>query len=103
MNIPWGDGGDHILATRIRVFGNFVEYVPVVLVLMALLEASGATSWSLHALGAGLVSARLIHAVSLSEGDCPLWRKVGRGIGAMGTWLVLLAASLYAVANSVAA
>ncbi|MFT2095263.1 MAPEG family protein [Acidiphilium multivorum] len=37
-----GDGGNDRLARRIRAHANFAEYVPLILLLAALLEASGA-------------------------------------------------------------
>jgi len=97
LNLPWGDGGDPTLATRIRVFGNFIEYVPFVILLMALLELSGGAPWALHAAGNTLIVARIVHAIALHSEDNALWRKVLRGIGAMGTWLVLLSLAIYAV------
>ena len=39
-----GDGGDKALARKIRVHGNFVEYVPLGLLLMALLLGWAASS-----------------------------------------------------------
>lgn len=99
IDTPWGDGGDTVLATRIRVFGNFTEYVPAILVLMLLAEGTGrAEPLVLHALGLALVGARLIHAATL-RASSPLStpQKVGRGSGAMLTWLVLLASASQAL------
>lgn len=94
LNAPWGDGGDPELATRIRVFGNFIEYVPMTLLLLVLLELQGAAPAWLHGPGVVLLIARGVHAVSLRHGQNPgLPRKIGRGIGAMGSWLVLMVVS----------
>src|SRR3954449_9086648 len=41
-NVLHGDGGDSALLKRIRSHGNFAEYVPLTLLLIALLEANGA-------------------------------------------------------------
>ena len=102
QDIPWGDGGDARLATSIRVFGNFIEYVPSALVLLLLLETSGAQTWALHALGGTLVVARSIHAVALKSGDeVSLARKAGRGAGAMMTWAVLSLSAGYALVLAV--
>jgi uncharacterized protein len=46
-----GDGGNVDLHERIRKHGNFVECVPMVMVLMILAEAQGAGAIVLHALG----------------------------------------------------
>ena len=97
-DIPWGDGGDPQLATSIRVFGNFIEYVPAALVLFFLLETSGAERWVLHALGVTLVVARVVHAGSLKSGtELSSARKAGRGLGAMATWAVILVSAGYAL------
>lgn len=95
LDTPYGDGGDEALATRIRAFGNFTEYVPMLVVLMAILESLGAPTAHLHALGMGLVGARLLHALAYrgrSELTTP--EKIGRAISAMGTWLILVGASI---------
>ncbi|MEP2987732.1 MAG: MAPEG family protein [Parasphingorhabdus sp.] len=90
LDASWGDAGDRILATRIRVFGNFIEYIPFMILLMALVEIGGICPRQLHAAAITLLFVRLAHAFSLMEGELPLWRKIGRGVGAMGTWLVLM-------------
>jgi len=87
-------GDDMELATRIRRHGNFAEYVPLLLVLFAALELGGASAWSLHAMGAALVGARIAHPLGLflDNAGHPL-----RVVGAVGTLLVLLIASIMAI------
>ncbi|MDA0702715.1 MAG: MAPEG family protein [Proteobacteria bacterium] len=60
--IDLGDGGDVELMRRIRAHGNFAEYVPFVLLLMAMAELGGAGHILLHVLGIALVAGRLCHA-----------------------------------------
>lgn len=90
----WGDGGDADLSTRIRVFGNLTEYLPILMLLLFFNEVTGlAASW-LHAAGIAIIAARLVHALSLhAETGTVLWRQIGRGIGAMSTWLILVGLS----------
>ncbi len=96
LDVPYGDGGDEALATRIRAFGNFTEYVPMLLILMGLLESSGTSPFALHGLGIGALSMRLLHAIAYKgSSTLSLPRKVGRGIAAMGTWCVLVCASVW--------
>lgn len=96
IQATWGDAGDNDLATRIRVFGNFVEYVPAILVLMLLLELSGAPFWALHLTGGATLAARLVHALSLNRDQAKLpWRMAGRFFGAFVTWLALSFAAGY--------
>lgn len=90
-----GDGGDRELLRRIRIHANFVEYVPMLLVLLALLEFAGLDRRAVAALGGMLLVARLLHAHGLrrSEGY-----SFGRFWGTLLTWLVLLAGSALAIA-----
>lgn len=100
VNVPYGDGNDERLATRVRAFGNFIEYVPMILLLMALLELSGTSLGLLHGLGVALLAARVLHAAAYrGRNELSALEKVGRGVAAMSTWLVLgAAASLATVA-----
>lgn len=89
-----GDGGDALLLRRIRGHGNFAEYVPLILILMALLESGGAAAWLLHAIGIVLVAARLLHGVSLSFTE--QW-KFGRFYGTLLTFILLLVVGVLGV------
>lgn len=93
-----GDGGHGDLARAIRVHANFGEYVPLLLVLMGLIEATGGPAWALHAIGIVLVVGRLGHAYGLggTEGA-----SVGRAVGAGGTMVLLLVCSVWAVLRGV--
>jgi hypothetical protein len=64
-----GDGGDDALLRAIRAQGNFAEYTPLGLILIALIEANGFPVWVVHGLGALLVLGRGLHAVGLAPGD----------------------------------
>ena len=64
--VSLGDGGDPEVLRRMRGHANFAEYVPLILVMMAMLEYQQIAAWQLHAIGATLVFARLIHGIALS-------------------------------------
>jgi len=64
--VSLGDGGDPVVLRRMRGHANFAEYVPLILLMMALLEYGHLPAWQLHAIGATLVFARLLHGVALS-------------------------------------
>ena len=83
-----GSGGDEVLSRKMRVHGNFSEYVPLGLLLLALLELSGLAPALLWTFGVALLVARVLHAVGLggSAGVSP-----GRFLGALLTFVVLLA------------
>ena len=83
------DGGDPELGAAIRVQGNFIEYVPLALALMGLMEAMGARPWIVYLFGIALLAARLAHAWGLYSS---VFR--ARVIGTTTTWIVLGAGGL---------
>ncbi len=82
------DGGDAELRVAMRRHGNFVEHVPLALILMAVVELNGAGATLLHGAGIVLVVARIAHPLGLKADDPtpPL-----RLVGAVGTLLATLA------------
>lgn len=100
--VSLGDGGDELLISRIRAHANFAEYVPICLILIAVIELSDSISpWGLYAAGMCLVGARVAHAVGMARsvpgGKISPWRQVG----AVGTWGILLGLSFWAMAKAV--
>ena len=89
-----GHGGDERLERWTRIHGNFTEYVPFALALLALIELQGAPSWLLHGLGAALVVGRLAHAQGLAATALV---SPGRAIGVLATFSVIFVASLMAL------
>lgn len=85
---------DRELERRVRAHGNASEYVPLALVLLLVAELSGLGSVWLHVAGIALVGSRVAHAFGLtrSAGTSP-----GRFVGTLGTWLVILALSVWLV------
>ena len=69
-----------------RGHANFAEYVPLILLLMALLELGHTSRYVLHAAGITLVVARLLHGYALSFTDK---FRFGRFYGAALTFTVL--------------
>jgi uncharacterized protein len=96
-HIAFGDGGDVELSSRIRVFGNFIEYAPMLLILMGVLELGGAAPLFLHGLGIIFLAARVLHALGLHAADFSPSRMRLRALGAGLSMLCVLAASLAAV------
>ena len=94
-------GDDMDLALAVRQHGNFIETVPLALILMGLVEANGANSILLHANGIVLLLARIAHPIGLrlDRADHPL-----RAVGAVGTVLttfVLAAVALWQAVSAV--
>ena len=102
-DVEFGDGGNADLQTSIRVFGNFTEYVPFMLVLFLLLELAHTREILLHAIGVSFLLVRILHAVSLKVGASGVpWRRMGRFISALGTLLILMGMSLLLIKPYVA-
>lgn len=93
-----GDGGDAGMLRRIRGHANFAEYVPLILFMMAVLELGGLRGSVLHALGATLVLARVLHAYALSF---TAFNTFGRFWGALLTFVVLMFAGLLCLARGI--
>lgn len=92
--VAFGDGGDQALLERVRAHGNFSEYVPFLLILMASIESSiGHGSMWLWASGGVLVIARIAHVIGISRPSPNLFRSAGVVL----TWLLLVGLSLWAL------
>lgn len=88
IRIGVGDGGDADLMLRQRVHGNLLEYVPLALLLLLLVELAQAPAWTVHLFGATLLLGRLLHAWGLAHSA---GTSFGRFVGTALTWLVMLA------------
>ncbi len=93
--ISVGDGGDIDLRLAMRRHANFVEYVPLMLILIALLELNKVDGTVIHVMGATLVGVRASHAWGMQPDDA---RGIFRFIGAVGTMLLLVVSSIWAIA-----
>ena len=89
-----GDGGNLELTTAMRRHANFVEVVPICLILIGLLELNGVSKGVIHGLGAVLVLARASHAYGFrSDGSLIAFRVAG----ALGSILVTVVASVWSI------
>lgn len=92
-----GDDGVPALRLAIRVHANFIEYVPLALVLILLLELMAAPPALLHGLGIALLAGRIGHAQGLGRTAKP---SVGRFLGTLLTWGAILVASVALLART---
>jgi len=86
-----GDGEQKSLAAAIRVHGNFIEYIPLALILLGAYEFNGADNLWVHILGGALFTGRIFHAIGLSK---TIGVSVQRQLGIVITFLVLLILSI---------
>ena len=89
--VEFGHGEDIELLRRTRVHANFAEYVPFVLVLMALAESMQPPDLLLHVAGVLLVVGRVIHAYGVSQSP-PIMR-----YRVYGMWLTFASMTLAAL------
>ena len=94
MDTLQGDGGHDALQRRIRSQGNFAEYVPYALLLIGLLEASGASHGLIHILCIVLLAARLAHPFGMFAPENSPRQFACRGGGIVATFAVILIAAV---------
>ena len=87
LKVGIGDGEQQPLAAAIRIHGNFSEYIPLALILLACYELNGANSLWLHILGGLLFVGRILHAIGLNKS---IGASIQRQLGMVITFLVLL-------------
>jgi uncharacterized membrane protein YecN with MAPEG domain len=92
-----GDGGDSAMVSGMRAHGNFIEYAPIVLILMALIELARGPLLALGVMGAVFVLARIAHPLGMTR-PAPNAFRAG---GAMATWVVTLLLAGWALAIAV--
>lgn len=64
-----GDGGEPELQIAIRAHGNATETIPIGIILLILLEFSGAYPALIHAGGTALLAGRVLHARGMLAGE----------------------------------
>ena len=82
--IAHGKGDEELLQRAIRAHGNFTEYVPMMLILLYFLEASGTSDAKLHVLGGAFLLGRIAHGLCMGFMRSSMHLRVG------GTALTLM-------------
>ena len=86
-----GTGNDPAMERRIRVHGNFSEYVPVALLLLTFMEMLHLSRYLIHVLCIVLIVARIVHAIGVT----PVQENFSMRVGSvLATFAVLVIASL---------
>jgi len=86
-----GTGNDPAMERRIRVHGNFAEYVPLALLLLAFMEMQQHSRYLIHILCIVLIVARIVHAIGVTPVKENFPMRVG---SVLATFAVLVIASL---------
>ncbi len=80
-----GDGGDEAFNRKIRAQGNFIEYAPLAIIAIGLLEMNGFPQIWVCTFAAMLAAGRVLHAIGL------IWNVIiARMLGAILTFATLL-------------
>src|SRR5436190_18156863 len=66
--VLFGAGDNRELRSAIRAHANFIEYVPIIALMVALLEMSGIPTARVHWLMGLLLIARLLHPLGMYVG-----------------------------------
>ena len=89
--ISLGDGGDPEMRNRVRAHGNFIENVPIAVLLILLNDLDGAQDNTLILMGSILLTSRLTHYLTIATRRLPVILRPLSMIGTLGT---ILAASV---------
>ena len=92
--IVFGDADNLYLRSAIRAHANFAEYVPIIVLMNALLEMGGAASVQMHVLLGTLTVSRILHPFGMHAKPMTPQFIVGRIVGMILTFLVLVASAL---------
>ena len=92
--VLFGDGDNIKLRSAIRAHANFAEYVPIIVLMVALLEISGLPALRVHLLMGTLLVARLMHPLGMYVGPRTLQFQICRVGGILLTLMVMAGAAL---------
>jgi uncharacterized membrane protein YecN with MAPEG domain len=92
--VALGDGDNELLRRRIRAHSNFVEFVPIALLLLMLAEHTGLGSLFIHLFGIVLLAGRISHAYEISQTNEVF---IYRMVGTIATLTVIGLLSLYCI------
>lgn len=95
MKAPRGDAGDRDLGNLIRAHGNFIEYAPLGLLALALVEAGGWGPEYVWTVGLLLLAGRLLHAIGMMLNALPL-----KGAGMLATHLSFLGSGVLLLSSA---
>ena len=90
--VSLGDGTVDDLQKAIRAHGNFIEYVPICLILLAIAELNTSLVALLHFAGAVLLAGRVLHAYGIIKSSGASKPRI---YGMLCTFLVMLILSIW--------
>jgi uncharacterized membrane protein YecN with MAPEG domain len=93
VRVVYGDADDRDLRRKIRAHGNFIEYAPTALIVLALVELAGVSAMFVWFLGGLFVLSRVLHAIGMLYTSTPTLQALAMIMNhaaflVSGTWLV---------------
>ncbi len=82
------------LLRAVRIHGNFLEFVPIILFLMLLMEITGTSANILHGMGITLAIGRALHGWGLFKSSGTTWQ---RFIGTIVSILLIIFAAIMCI------
>ena len=98
VSVLFGDPANMELVEKVRRHQNFLEYVPLWLIVFGAVEVAGGSSMFLYIVGDLMIIARIAHAIGLKHDNMA---HPGRFVGAAGTALLTLVTAGYGLWLSV--
>jgi uncharacterized membrane protein YecN with MAPEG domain len=95
-----GTGNNPEMERRIRVHGNFAEYVPLALLLLVFMEMQQHSRYLIHILCIALIVARVVHAIGVTPVNENFPMRVA---SALTTFAVLAIAAIALLINGLRA
>ena len=89
----YGDSSFYELQTTIRVQGNAMEYIPISMLLLLMMEMNGAPVWAIHLCGLIFITARILHYFSLKHREYT-WRHFSR-ITTFNSMILMILVNIY--------
>ena len=94
LGVSAGDANDETLRRRVRAHGNFIEYAPMAVIAVGLIEFGGASRLLAVSLAVAFFLSRTLHAIGMLYTSTPTLRAGGMLIQHVtflvaGVWLVL--------------
>jgi len=88
-----GDGSQEDLLYKIRTHANFIEYVPLFLILLGLVESAGGNTTVLMIIALVFIVARALHVLGMGSQANLTFRQLGM----VGTFLSIATMSFYGI------
>jgi uncharacterized membrane protein YecN with MAPEG domain len=92
--ISIGDEGDDFLQRKIRAHGNFIEYTPIFLIMLILVEMAGLNKYFIHFFGIIFIAGRISHAYGITVAEIKNRNFIFRQVGMFFTFFCLSSLAL---------